>query len=138
MYNVSITFGTTPQLTGPTPLMLLVLVTDATTAAPITGLVKEQFTVHAFELAVGEPVLHVQRSGFIEIATVDQANYPSAALLPGLYLLQVNFPTAPEPVKGSNAMAVTVTNAVPQLGGGVLEMVMGLGVATYNSPTGKN
>lgn len=146
MYNVSISFGTSGPSTVPSvvlepnTLSLVVLVTDFTTGAPIGGLTQGQFTIHAFVAGKGEPVLPLAAGGFFEFATLVSSNYPSASLLPGVYYLQIDFPVAPVPVAGSVAFAVTVAdiNPTPVIAPIRLPTVMGVGVATYLSLTGKN
>jgi hypothetical protein len=129
MYHVSISFGSRP-ITEPfggdsANFTLGVLVTDAATGAPVTGLEKSQFTVYAWvtETTVAPDAYEAQTiENFLEAA--------SYAPLPGLYSMTVEWTTG---AAGSNPFAVTVTDRPPLRPTLEPPLVLGIGIGTYTS-----
>jgi hypothetical protein len=119
IYNLSISF-TTPSPDRTT--MLSVMVTDAVTGAPVTGLIQNQFNIYVLA-----PFAEYQ-----ELAIIGFQGLPFAPF-PGVYFMLVNWsPIAP----GSIAFAVAVTAApIRSVVGEVLPPI-GMGIGTYVSLVG--
>jgi hypothetical protein len=135
MYNVSLSFATSldPSDDQPGP-NLGVLVTDATTGAPVTGLIQSQFAIYSWKFNQGYKAVVIDY--FQELAQLQDV------LLPGVYLIGFNLPT---PTAGSIPFAVAVTTIPPDillLRSGALPVpapgptVLGVGIGTYVSLSG--